>query len=110
MAQVFYTVTGTGSSAPLSISSFTSNLASPQAAGSTVIFSAVAAGGGAPYQFKWWVFDGTAWQVGQNWSTNATFNWRPTKGGTYMVAVWARNDGVKTDASQAMAQSTYIVK
>ena len=24
-----------------------------------------------------------------------------------MVAVWARNDGVKTDASQAMAQTTY---
>jgi hypothetical protein len=109
LAQVTYSITSGPTVQPLAITSLTSNLASPQAAGATVTFSATASGGTAPYQFKWWVFDGTTWKMGQNWSTSATFNWRPTAPGTYIVAVWGRNDGVKADASQTLAQTTYIV-
>jgi hypothetical protein len=74
-----------------------------------VTFSTTATGGKAPYEFKWWVFDGETWKVGHNWSSNATFNWRPNKSGRYIVAVWARNAGVKVDASQALAQTLYTV-
>jgi hypothetical protein len=109
LAQTAYTISSTTPTQPLAITSFRSSVASPQAAGSTVTFTAAATGGQAPYEFKWWVFDGETWRVGQNWSASSTFNWRPTKRGTYMVAVWARNAGVKTDASQALAQMTYIV-
>jgi predicted secreted protein len=109
LAQTSYTILGTAASQPLAITSFTSNLTSPQAANSTVTFSTSATGGTAPYEYKWWVFDGTSWSIGQNWSSNATFAWHPKKSGTYMVAVWVRNAGVKADASQALAQSTYII-
>ena len=106
-AHLNYSVTA--ASGPLSITSLTSNVASPQVTGTTVTFSAVASGGLAPYQFKWWVFDGSAWRVGQDWGTSATFNWRPTTAGDYMVAVWARNKGVKANASEALAQVPYKV-
>jgi hypothetical protein len=109
LAQTAYTIVTTAPTPPLAITSFTSNLASPQAAGTTVTFSTTATGGKAPYEFKWWVFDGETWKVGHNWSSNATFNWRPNKSGRYIVAVWARNAGVKVDASQALAQTLYTV-
>ncbi len=109
LAQVAYTITATTPTAPLSISSLSSNLASPRVVGTTVSFSAVASGGTAPYQFKWWVFDGSAWRIGQDWSTNATFNWLPTTPGDYQVAVWGRNNGVTANASQALAQVAYTI-
>ncbi len=109
MAQAFYTITGAATQAPLAMTSLTSNVASPTRLGTSVTFSAAASGGVAPYQFKWWVFDGSAWKVGQDWSPSATFNWRPTAAGDYMVAVWARNNGVNSNASQAMAQVFYTV-
>jgi hypothetical protein len=93
----------------LAMTSLTSSLASPQAPGTSIRFTAVASGGTAPYQFKWWVQRGGEWSVAQNWSSSATFNWQPTEIGTYMVAVWARNAGVTADASQALAQVPYVI-
>jgi hypothetical protein len=55
------------------------------------------------------VFDGTAWWIVQEWSTSASLNWRPSRAGTYIVAVWGRNAGVTADASQAMTQVSYAV-
>ena len=109
LAQTAYQIVTSAPTQPLAITSLMSNLASPQAAGTTVTFSTVASGGSGAYEFKWWIFDGTTWKVGQNWSSNSTFNWRPGARGTYIVAVWARNAGVKIDASQALGQVTYIV-
>src|SRR5688572_6563297 len=103
-AQVTYVI-----NAGLSITSLTSTLASPQPANTSIGFTAAATGGMGPYQFKWWVFDGTAWWIVQEWSTSASLNWRPTQAGTYIVAVWGRNAGVTADASQAMAQVNYVV-
>ncbi|HKH74122.1 MAG TPA: putative Ig domain-containing protein, partial [Vicinamibacterales bacterium] len=94
--------------APLSVS-LASSVASPQVLGTTVTFTAAAAGGTAPYQLKWWVFDGAAWWIVQEWSTSATLNWRPTRAGSYIVAVWGRNAGVTADAGQAMAQVAYTI-
>jgi hypothetical protein len=109
MAQVTYTITTGAPIQPLAITSFTSSVASPQAAGTTVTFSATATGGEAPHQFKWWVYDGSTWTPLQNWSTSATFTWRPTSPGSYIVAVWVRNNGVRADASQALAQSNFLI-
>jgi hypothetical protein len=93
----------------ITVTSLTSNLASPQAPGTSVRFAASAAGGTAPYQFKWWVLSGGVWYVAQNWSTSTTLNWQPTASGTYMIAVWGRNAGVTADASQAMAQVPFVI-
>jgi hypothetical protein len=102
-------ITVNRAAAQLTVTSLTSNLASPQPAGTTVRFTASAAGGTAPYQFKWWVLSGGVWYIAQNWSSSATLNWQPTSSGTYTIAVWARNAGVTADASQALAQVPYVV-
>jgi hypothetical protein len=111
LAQVAYTIAQNSStpSTALAVTSLTSNVATPQALGTTVTFSASAAGGTAPYQFKWWVQSGGIWYVAQNWSSSQTLNWQPTSSGTYTVAVWARNAGVTADASQALAQVPYVI-
>jgi hypothetical protein len=39
----------------------TADHAAPQAPGTTVTLTAVESGGTAPYQFKWWLYNGSAW-------------------------------------------------
>jgi N-acetylmuramoyl-L-alanine amidase len=67
--------------------------ASSVTAGSPVIWTAAAAGGLGPYRYKFFVWDGTAWTVGQEWSTTDTWTWIPPTAGTYSFQVWARNAG-----------------
>ena len=42
----------------------------PQPASTTITFTATAANGTAPYQYKWWVYNGSTWSNPQNWSTD----------------------------------------
>ena len=65
----------------------------PVVAGTPVRWTATAAGGTSPYTFKFYLFDGAAWTVGQDWSPSPTWNWVPPAGGTYHVQVWAREAG-----------------
>jgi hypothetical protein len=95
-----------------SVSSVTlgASRATPQAPGTTVTFSATAAGGIAPYEYKWWLFDGTAWTVVQAWSTTATFTWTPTVSGGYTISVWARSAGNPVDAAEKSAGTLYAIQ
>jgi hypothetical protein len=108
MAQVSYTIAPATPTSPL-VMSLTSSVASPQAPGTPITFTAAATGGRAPYQFKWWVHDGAQWSVAQEWSNGQTFSWQPTRLGKYVVAAWIRNSGVTADASQSLAQVTYVI-
>jgi hypothetical protein len=85
--------------APLPIlTGLTANLAAPQPPGSTVTFTTAAAGGVAPYQFKWFVSDGVTWTVLRDWSTSSTFVWPSTGANSnYAVGVWVRNAGDTAD-------------
>jgi hypothetical protein len=84
---------------PLRLTSLTADLASPQPAGTTITFTASAVGGKAPYQFKWFVFDGKSWTVTQDWSTSYMWTWTPTSAGRrYRVGVWVRSADSTTDA------------
>ena len=114
VAQVPYVIargvsSGGSSGTPLSITSLTSDRSSPRSVGTTINFTAAAAGGTAPYQFKWWVQSGGVWNVAREWGSSNTLTWQPTTAGSYMVAVWVRNSGVTTDASQALAQVPYVI-
>jgi cell wall-associated protease len=84
----------------LVLNSLDSDKPSPQPLGTTIVFTANASGGSAPLQFKWWVFNGTIWSVGQNWSASNTFNWTQTTQGDYIVAFWARSNGNNIDAPE----------
>src|SRR5882724_11111841 len=66
--------------------------------GPTVTFTATATGGTAPYQFKWWLWDGATWTVLEDWSTANTFAWTPsTPNPNSAVGVWVRSAGNTAD-------------
>ena len=82
----------------LRVTGISSSHTSPQVTGTRITFSAIATGGTAPVQFKWLITNGTTTQVGQTWSTNASFAWTPSTAGSYTIGTWARNAGSTADA------------
>jgi hypothetical protein len=63
---------------PLRVASLTADRPAPQPVGTTVTFTAVAAGGAGPYQYLWRVHDGTRWVAQTGWGSNNRFVWTPT--------------------------------
>ena len=109
---VFTPAPGGGTSAPLSftitggsaltVTNLTANLTAPQPVGASITFTATASGGTTPYQFKWWLWDGSAWRAVRDWGVANTFTWTPTVANSqYQVTVWARNAGQTADTAQA---------
>jgi hypothetical protein len=91
-------VVTTPASLPLTVTGISANKMSPQPAGATISFAATASGGTTPYQFKWWILNGSTSTVGRQWSTSNTFSWTPTSPSTtYRVRVWARNASSTAD-------------
>jgi len=75
-----------------------------QLPGTTVTFTTIAAGGTAPYQFKWWLWDGATWTVLEDWSTGNTFAWTPSMPNpNYAVAVRVRSAGSTVDQTDTGA-------
>lgn len=69
----------------------TPSVAAPQAVGTSVRWTAAAAGGQAPILYQWAVYDGATWTTLQDWQTTATFTWTPsTANANYQVAVRAK--------------------
>jgi hypothetical protein len=65
-------------------------------AGTPITWSATAVGGTAPYTYRFLLYDGSTWSVGQEYSTSNTWTFVPPAAGTYFVQVWARNAGSAT--------------
>ncbi|HLB36506.1 MAG TPA: choice-of-anchor D domain-containing protein, partial [Gemmatimonadales bacterium] len=91
------TVTGVGVVPPLTLTGLTASLPTPQPVNATITFTATASGGTPPLQFKWWVYDGAVWRVGQDWGPSATFAWTPLTPGSYTIGAWARSNGNTVD-------------
>jgi hypothetical protein len=105
---VLYSVR-TGSGGPVSVDGLNSSLNGPVPAGTTVTFTPVVSGGTAPYQYKYYAFNGTTWTLIRNWSTVASVTWTPTQPGLYNIATWVRNAGFSGDAPQATWNRLAIV-
>ncbi len=95
----------------------TSDLRAPQPAGAEITFTATAAGGVEPRQYKWLTFDGTAWTVVREnpedpgWRTQNTFVWTPTTpNGAYRVAVWVRSRGQTADTPEGHATVAFPIR
>ena len=74
----------------LSVSSLTADHAAPVPAGTSVTWTAGASGGTGRYTYQFWVFNGTTWNIGQDWSASPTWTWIPSALGNYMFQVWVR--------------------
>ncbi|MEQ1759463.1 MAG: BACON domain-containing carbohydrate-binding protein [Vicinamibacterales bacterium] len=82
--------------------SLTADKVAPQPVGTTIRWAASAGGGGAPYSFKWWIYDGTAWKVLRDWSTSMQYDWSPsTANSGYRIGVWVRSAGKSADVDEA---------
>jgi hypothetical protein len=79
----------------------------PQLPGTTITFTAIAAEGTAPYQFKWWLWDGATWTVLGDWSTSNTLAWTPsTPNPKYAVGVRVRSVGSTADQPDSYPGTT----
>ena len=78
-----------------------------QVLGTIVTFTAIATGGAAPYDFKWWLWDGATWTVLRDWSRGNTFSWLPsTSNPNYAVGVWVRSASNTADQPDGYPAST----
>jgi uncharacterized membrane protein len=86
------------------------NLSSPQTAGASIIFTAAATGGTAPYEFKWFVDDGASLAMVQDWGPAAAFTWSPTAANAdYAIVVWVRGAGATTDVAEQSASLPFVI-
>ena len=108
-AQLAYVI-NTPPPAAVTSASLTPSVASPQNAGTAVTFTAGAAGGVDPLQYKFFVQQGGGVaQMVRDWSATTSYAWTPSTAASYTVTVWARSAGVTTDAPQAAAQLAYVI-
>jgi hypothetical protein len=78
----------------LTLSALTSSMASPQAPGTPITFTASTSGGTAPLEYRWWLFNGATWSIAREWSTASTFTWTPAAANPKAaVGVWVRSAG-----------------
>ncbi len=70
--------------------SLTTSLASPQSLGKTIQIKA-AATGGTEKLYKYWVYDGVKWTVLKDFTTQTTFDWKPSAKGTYKISVHVKD-------------------
>lgn len=70
----------------LNIASIDTDKVSPQAINSTIRVSPRATGNGT-LTYKFWIHDGYAWTVPQDFSSKSYFDWTPSTAGTYRIWV-----------------------
>jgi hypothetical protein len=96
--------------APVQVS-MSANRTAPQLRGAPITFTAAAGGGRAPYQYRWWVYNGTSWQMVRDWATSASYTWTPTTANAnYLVTVWVKNAGSNTSTWDGSASVPFPIQ
>jgi hypothetical protein len=80
----------------ISVASLTPDRLLPVPAGTPVTWTAASTGGTAPHMYQFFVYNGSTWSVGQDWSAANTWTWVPSSSGSYTVQVWVRSAGSLT--------------
>ena len=80
----------------------------PQPRTTTIKFTATATGGVAPYQYKWYIYNGLSWASPTGWTTASTFTWSPgDENPNYEIGVWVKSAGNAADALESSAQMSF---
>src|SRR5207245_454729 len=95
---------------PATLSSVTADKSAPQTSGTTITFTAAAGSGKAPYQFKWWVNDGTTWTLLQDWRASPTVAWTPAVAdAAYQLSTWVRSSGNSADTYEGYQFTNFAI-
>jgi SpoIID/LytB domain protein len=98
-----YKIIAPAPSTPVKIESVVTDKKSPQPANSTIKVTANATGGNTK-EYKFWVSkDGGAYVRVQDYTTNNSYNWKPTAAGNYKINVHVR------DSSSSKSYDAYKV-
>lgn len=90
--------------------SLTSNKTAPQAAGTTIRFTATPTGGIGPHQYKWLVHDGNQWSTATGWSTSTTFDWTPAVANNgSRLGVWVRSASNTADQAEMTSSMDFPI-
>jgi cytochrome c peroxidase len=81
-------------------------LASPQAAGTPITFTATRIGGSGVYEYRFWLNSGTGFEIVKDYLSENTWTWTPVAGGAYDILVDMRNVG-STAMREASAKLFY---
>ena len=85
----------------LAVSTIVSDTRLPTHSNVTITFTTATTNAPGPLQYKYWLYDGEAWYVVQDWSTNASYAWTPDVANlNYRIGVWVRSVGSTTDAPE----------
>lgn len=84
--------------------------AAPQPLGTTITWTAAPSGGRRPYQYKWFIHDGTDWSPLSDWSDDNQFVWMPAVASPHwQIAVWTRSAGSDARMSEASAAIPFAI-
>ena len=92
---------------PIVFNSLTTDKSSPQLAGVGIKVTAEAAGG-TSLLYRFWIYDGTAWTVVQNYSSANYYNFVPSKAATYRIWVDVK-DKTSTKDVDLSKELSYVV-
>jgi hypothetical protein len=86
---------------PITALTLTADKAPPQVPGTTINVTATPTGGVAAHQYKWLLFNGTAWSTLQDWGVGNVLAWTPAdENPNYRIGVWVRSAGNTADAAE----------
>lgn len=90
--------------------SLSSSVASPQAPGATIDWTANAAGGVAPYEYQWSLYHAGAWTTGA-WAAASTWSWTPaTAASDYQIKVAVRSSGSASSSGEMTQSVPFTIK
>jgi hypothetical protein len=100
--------------ARLQVTSLTSDVAFPVAAGTPVTWTAVVTGSTDPLEYRFWRFDVAtqAWTMVRDYSAANTLVWTPSSGdvGQHQFGVWVRHVGSTLNREAALGTATFAVQ
>ena len=100
----------TSTSTRVSSLALSTNLPAPQAAGSTIVWTATPTGGASSLVYKWFVYELGLWRQVGSWSASNQFTWTPTKASAdYRVSVWVKNAATTADEAEATTERPFAI-
>jgi hypothetical protein len=86
------------------------NLAAPQPAGSTIVWTATPAGGSGSLLYKWFVYELGLWRQVGSWTASNQFSWTPAKASAdYRVSAWVKNAATAADEAEATTERPFAI-